>query len=153
MDGLAQSILRDARECWDARTSRDGWDPREASPILVPRSVLGESQEELKESDRNMSKPRTRRKLQSKLDRTWSYRSPSMPPEESRSEPSQSAPDTCKPARPSTLSESSGSDPLGRALFNFDGCTYLVTFPMSDPSDATFVELDELPWFKGSDDV
>ena len=76
-----------------------------------------------------------------------------MPPEESRSETPQSTTDPCKPARPAGLDESSGSDPLGRALFNFDGCTYLVTFPKSDPNDATFVELDELPWFKGSDDV
>ena len=74
-----------------------------------------------------------------------------MPPRESCSEPSQSTTDPRKPARPASLDESSGSDPLGRALFNFDGCTYLVTFPMSDPSDATFVELDELPWFKGGE--
>ena len=98
-----------------------------------------------------MSQPRRRRDQRPRLDRTWSYRSPSMPPEESRSETPQSTTDPRKPARPAGLGESSGSDPLGRALFNFDGCTYLVTFPMSDPSDATFVELDELPWFKGGE--
>lgn len=100
-----------------------------------------------------MSQPRRRRDQRRKIDRTWSYRSPSMPPAESNSEPPQSAPDACKPPRPASLGKSSGSDPLGRALFNFDERTYLVTFPMSDPSDATFVELDELPWFKGSDDA
>ena len=74
-----------------------------------------------------------------------------MPPEECRSEPSQSAPDACKPVRLDPPGKSSGSDPLGRALFNFDERTYLVTFPISDPSDATFVELDQLPWFEGGE--
>ena len=72
-----------------------------------------------------------------------------MPRPGGHSEPPQWTADLRKPARPAGLSESSGSDPLGRALFNFDGCTYLVTFPKSDPNDATFVELDDLPWFEG----
>ena len=45
--------------------------------------------------------------------------------------------------------ESSGSqDPLGHALFEFKGKTYLATFPARDPRDVEFVELDRLPWYK-----
>ena len=140
MDVSPQSILRDARERCVARTLMGS--ARGASSHPCPKFCP-----EIVESQ--MSHPRRRRDQRPRFDYTPSYRSPSMPRPGGHSEPPQWTADLRKPVRPAGHDESSGSDPLGRALFNFDGCTYLVTFPKSDPNDATFVELDELPWFEG----
>jgi len=42
-----------------------------------------------------------------------------------------------------------GADPLGRALFEFKGKMYLASFPLADPMDVEFVDLDDLPHFVG----
>ena len=56
-----------------------------------------------------------------------------------------------KPFGCSPLEASSDDDRYGRALFNFKEITYLVTFMKSDPRQADFVALDDLPWYGGVD--
>jgi len=55
------------------------------------------------------------------------------------------------PSEWSPLGASSDDSRLGRALFNFKEITYLVTFMKSDPRQADFVPLDDLPWYGGVD--
>ena len=42
--------------------------------------------------------------------------------------------------------QSSSDDPLGRALFEYQGKTYVVTFYRDDPTDGHFEQLSPVPW-------